>query len=331
MLAEIRLGSLKSANLADVLLWAACKNAVARLMIENLSIIIVTWRRDDLLEGCLRSLYNVYSLKPEIVVVDNGGASTTRRLCAQYKNVKYISSAVNLGYAGGNVVGLKYCTRDFVLLLNNDTIVHSDSFSPLMDFLVENKNVGVVQGTMNRPFYGNTLDACGYYMNWFGALREYHINEPTSSEIGTYKCVAVKGAMLMFPRNLLKSVVGPLFYPHFVCNYEEVDFCLRVQKAGYECYFVPTEPIDHLCGQSLAMVKSSAMKKRSLANGMFSFFTLFPMAKGCIFVLFMMARAIRELLLGRAEAMVVFCGAFRITFRERNRILVTRRRFARKC
>lgn len=63
----------------------------------------------------------------------------------------YVPTVRNLGFAGGNNVGLKACTRDFVLLLNNDTVVHEDSFSPLIDFLERHPKVGIVQGTMNVP------------------------------------------------------------------------------------------------------------------------------------------------------------------------------------
>ena len=119
--------------------------------IERLSILIVTWKGDDLLRVCLSSLARVYGSRPEVVVVDNADQTSTRALVSAYAHARYVTTVRNLGFAGGNNVGLKACTRDFVLLLNNDTVVHEDSFSPLIDFLERHPKVGIVQGTMNVP------------------------------------------------------------------------------------------------------------------------------------------------------------------------------------
>lgn len=119
---------------------------------DRLTLLIVTWKGDDILQNCLSSLMRVYGdAVPSCVVVDNANLESTRTLCARYPFVTYVAAPENLGFAGGNNLGLPYCTTDYICLLNNDTVIHADSFSPLIAFMDAHPNVAVTQGTMNLP------------------------------------------------------------------------------------------------------------------------------------------------------------------------------------
>ena len=239
--------------------------------IDQLSIIIVTWNGDDLLKNCLDSVRAVYGDRPQIVVVDNANQRSCADLAKSYPNVTYVAAPENLGFAGGNNLGLKRAMRDTVLLLNNDTVVHADSFSPLLDFLAAHDRVGIVQGTMNVPALGDGLDDCGVLMTPFGVQRHLHHGEPTATTpLAPRKVFAAKGAMLMFKRDVLKDT-GFLFYDHFKSYYEETDFCHRARLKGWETWFVPTPPIDHLGGQTVGKFKSEDVWAQYLRNIFYSF------------------------------------------------------------
>jgi len=239
--------------------------------IRNLSIIIVTWNGDELLKNCLNSVAKVYGTEPEIVVVDNANQASCAALVARYPNATYVAAPENLGFAGGNNLGLVKTTRNYILLLNNDTIVHADSFSPLIEFLKSHDKVGIVQGTMNVPALNNGLDDCGVLMTPFGIQRHLHHGEPTATtRLVQRKVFAAKGAMLMFKRAVLKDT-GFLFYDHFKSYYEETDFCHRAKIKGWETWFVPTPPIDHLCGRTVGKFKSEDIWAQYLRNIFYSF------------------------------------------------------------
>lgn len=216
----------------------------------DLSVIIVTYHGDSLLANCLESLFKVYGEAAsgmEIVVVDNGNNDSTRDLCGKYGGVKYLAAPDNLGFAGGNNLGLTVATKGHILLLNNDTIIHGDSFLPLLEFLCDNPHVGIVQGTMNIP-PDNILDDCGVEMTVFGIQRHLYRGKPTATTaLRPRKVFAAKGAMLMFKRQVTDDL-GFLFYDDFKSYYEETDFCHRARNRGWQTCFVPTLPIDHLCG-----------------------------------------------------------------------------------
>lgn len=239
--------------------------------INKLSIIIITWNGDGLLKNCLDSLQEVYGTSPEIVIVDNANAHSTAELTSNYPNAKYIAAPENLGFAGGNNLGLKSATRDFILLLNNDTVIHEDSLTPLIDFLASHDKVGIVQGTMNVPALNNGLDDCGVQMTPFGIQRHLHRGEPTSTtKLLPQRVFAAKGAMLMLKRCVLTDTKF-LFYDHFKSYYEETDFCHRAKLAGWETWFVPTPPIDHLGGQTSGKFNHEEIVTQYFRNILYSF------------------------------------------------------------
>ena len=239
--------------------------------VNELSIVIVTWNGDDILGNCLKSVREVYGKLPEIVVVDNAASEETHQLVSGFAGIKYVPSPGNPGFAGGNNIGVRETTRPYVLLLNNDTVLHGDSFSPLVAFLKAHDRVGIVQGTMNIPALGDGLDDCGVLMTPFGIQRHLHRGEPTATTVlSPRKVFAAKGAMMMFKREILEDL-GFLFYDHFWSYYEETDFCHRARNAGWETWFVPTLPIDHLCGATSSRFDSKMVWRRYFRNILYSF------------------------------------------------------------
>jgi GT2 family glycosyltransferase len=93
--------------------------------LKDVSIVIVTYKGDDLTQDCLESLSETCGTDPQIVVVDNSPSQSTRNIVAAHANAVYVASPGNPGFAGGNNRALQYCDRDYILLLNNDTIVHT--------------------------------------------------------------------------------------------------------------------------------------------------------------------------------------------------------------
>ena len=269
---------------------------------DKISVIIVTWNGDDILKNCLDSVQRVYGTRLEIVVVDNADSSSTRGLVAGYGGVKYVPSPGNPGFAGGNNIGLGETTREYILLLNNDTVVYEDSFTPLAAFLEGHARAGIAQGTMNIPSLGDRLDDCGVLMTPFGIQRHLHRGEPTArAPLSPRRVFAAKGAMMMFKRAVLDDL-GFLFHDHFRSYYEETDFCHRARNAGWQTWFVPTPPIDHLCGATSSRFDDREIWRRYFRNILYSFWKNFGLF-GRIFTLpcFAAAAFIRS---PRA-----FCGA----------------------
>ena len=244
--------------------------------LDELSIIIVTWNGDALLANCLQSLVNSCGNVPEVIVVDNAGLSSTRLIVERYEHVKYLPLERNVGFSGGNNVGLTNCTRRYVLLLNNDTVVHEQPFTKLIRHLKGHPEIAVVQGRMNMPLAGNVLDACGIMMSKCGVLMDRYSHKRESTVVPESYVYAAKGACLLFDRTVLDDL-KILFYDHFFNNHEETDFCHRVWLSGRRVAYVETPAIDHLCNQSVCRIQRVECEAQSLSNHLFSYLTLFGM------------------------------------------------------
>src|SRR5512140_873174 len=132
------------------------------------SIIIVNFNGAKFLPGCLESLAKVTYSEKEVIVVDNASTDGSLELLKQYPWAKVVRSENNRGFAGGNNLGLTHCTGEYVLLLNNDTVVVPAFLEALVDYLEAHPQVAVVQGKMILPCFGGTLDVCGSFLTALG-------------------------------------------------------------------------------------------------------------------------------------------------------------------
>jgi len=243
--------------------------------LRELSILIVTWNGDDLLKNCLDSVRRACGDVPEIVVVDNANLESTKAIVAAHPNAKYVAAPENLGFAGGNNLGLPLCTRPYILLLNNDTIVHEEPFSQLIRYLKDHPKVAVAQGKMRLVRFGDVLDECGSYLTSWGLLYQRHYLQPIETEVKSSPVFHAKGACMMFRRDILDKLNGVLFHSHFKSYYEDADFCHRVWLTGNEVHFVDTPPIDHLQGMTTNKMGAQIATSRETPNRLFSFLTIF--------------------------------------------------------
>lgn len=240
--------------------------------LNDISIIIVTFKGDELTKNCLDSLCNTCGAEPQVIVVDNSPSEATRSIVEAYSNTLYVPSPGNPGFAGGNNRALKYCTRDYILLLNNDTIVRSkNSIELLIKFLDENPKCAVAQGSGQLPREGNTLAGCGSFLTPIGFMWSPGFNQKECPEFDrTHPCFVVSGFFMLFRKAVLPHVGNFLFRTHFWCYYEETDFCHRVWLSGNEVWYVKTPPIDHLCGATSNMFSRTEIMTRYLKNLLFS-------------------------------------------------------------
>jgi GT2 family glycosyltransferase len=248
--------------------------ATSKPATPKVSILIVNYNGARLTADCLNSLSKVKHPAFEIIVTDNASSDNSLEVLKQFPTVQVVKNAQNLGFAGGNNLGLIKCRGEFILLLNNDTIVRPDFLEPLVKYLETHPHVGVVQGKMLLPRLNNCLDVCGSYLTALGLPYHYgYQKEDGPLYQRSYPIFSGKGACLMFRRTVVEKVGGFLFDDDFFCYYEESDFCHRVWLAGYEVHFVPSPPIQHLMGATSGGPQSGFVLRHYLRNMTFSLLT----------------------------------------------------------
>jgi GT2 family glycosyltransferase len=226
----------------------------------RVSIITVNYNQVALTCALIESLKKVSYPDVEIVVVDNGSPEdATPTITKRYPEVKFIRSEQNLGFAGGNNLGIQESTGKYFLFLNNDTEVDPGFLEPLVELFETNPTAGAASSkliyfnsdniiqyagsTALNPFTGRNK-RIGYMEKDFGqhdTLRETDL---------------AHGAAMMVPKSVIeKAGLMPEF---FFLYYEEVDWCERIKKAGYKIYVVPASKVYHK--ESMSVGKKSTLK-----------------------------------------------------------------------
>jgi GT2 family glycosyltransferase len=230
---------------------------------KKVSIVTVNFNQPQVTEDLLQSLREV-NLYPdlEIIVVDNGSKTDpVPGWKAAYPGIHFIRSERNTGFAGGNNIGIREATGDYLFLINNDTIVTPDLIGKLVGKMETNPKIGMISPKIHYFDEPNMLQYTGYTpMNYFTA-RNACIGQ-FEDDRGQYDSLSgvtgyAHGAAMMIRREALEKAGG--MSENYFLYYEELDWCERIRKAGYEIHVDLSALIYHK--ESVSVGKRTALKE----------------------------------------------------------------------
>ena len=263
----------------------------------ELSVIIINYNSKQVLVNCLRSLMqSINSALTEIFVIDNVSSQSIKDIEQGFPSVKFIYNEKNIGFAAANNIGIKKATGEYILLLNPDTIVNENSFLPMIKYLDEHNDVGIVgckifnaNGEIERSTHSfpslikEFMHANEFLKNFIGYdsyLAKFLKKIFKSKSLESYwdhNCIKdvdhVTGACMMVKKEAIDKV-GLLDEAFFLYN-EEVEWSYRFKQAGYKSVFVPDSNIIHLFGYSTKQRVQKQTVNQLLVEryrGMFYFF-----------------------------------------------------------
>jgi GT2 family glycosyltransferase len=197
----------------------------------KLAIVILNWNGKNDTLACLASL----PLDHLIIVVDNGSTDDSVHAISQkFPEITLLQTGENLGYAGGNNIGIEYALKqeaDLVLLLNNDTVVDREFIPALLHEAEQSPEIGVFGAYPLRYSDPEKLDHLGGI--WNGKTGSFELIG-LSAEKGFRANQAldyVCGCSILIRREVFETI--GLLEPTFFLFWEEADFCMRAKKAGF--------------------------------------------------------------------------------------------------
>jgi GT2 family glycosyltransferase len=198
----------------------------------------------------------------EIILVDNGSSENKERYFQDcIKNLKYIRSEQNLGFAGGNNLGIQHAKGKYLFLVNNDTEFTAGLIETLAESLDQNAQIGIISPKIKYYDKPEVIQYAGFTeMNYY-TCRNHCVGQ-FEIDAGQYdnlvsKTGYIHGAAMMVRSNILKT--AGLMADNFFLYYEEMDWCERIKKAGYEVWVNTNALIYHK--ESLSVGKNSALKE----------------------------------------------------------------------
>lgn len=223
-------------------------------MLKKVFIVILNWNGLGDTRECISSVRKNNYANSEILVIDNGSAdNSVSSLKNEFPNIRIIENGRNLGFSGGNNIGINYCLKqgaDYVLLLNNDTTVENAFLSELVKAGELDEKNGLLESKICYYDEPKRIWFAGGKINWL-KTRGTHIglNELDNGQYDNAREVDyLTGCCLLIKRSVFEKI-GKLSEDYFL-YYEDTDFCLRARKAGFKCIYVPKSKIYHKVSRS---------------------------------------------------------------------------------
>ena len=252
--------------------------------VPSLLVVILNYRTPNLTIDCLHSLEEEVRSLPntKVAVVDNDSGDRSFEQINHTVDtqnwrdwVSVTASGRNGGYAFGNNVAIRPALAsdyppDYVLLLNPDTKVRPGALRVLLDFMEQNPQVGIAGSRLEEPDGTPQCSAFRFPTFWseldsslrLGIVSQLLAKWIVAPEVSEVACTTdwVAGASMMVRRQVFLDV--GLIDEEYFMYFEELDFCLQAQKAGWSCWYVPESKVIHFVGQSSGVTNTKVAPKR---------------------------------------------------------------------
>jgi N-acetylglucosaminyl-diphospho-decaprenol L-rhamnosyltransferase len=228
----------------------------------DVSVVVVNYNTAHLLDRMFAALEAARGqLNVQVIVLDNASRDNSleilRKRC---RGVELIENPTNLGFGRANNLALPRARGRYVLLLNADALVASDTLQKTVDFMDAHPECGVLGVKLVGPD-GKLQPSCRYFptpWNVFLAatgLKRFFpttrlVDDMSWDHASVRECDWVPGCYYLVRRDVIGRV--GLFDPRYFLYYEEVDHCRAVRKAGWSVVYYPFTQVVHIGGESAA-------------------------------------------------------------------------------
>ena len=218
----------------------------------NIEVSIITINYNGLEDTCALIESIPFNENVEVIVVDNASKNhEAEQLSQRYPQIKIIKSERNLGFAGGNNLGIQTAQGRYMFLINNDTVFKDFNIQALIDRLESSSNIGIVCPKIRFAWGNNPIQFAGYSRLSRISVRNHAIgfNEDDYGQYNTaHQTPYAHGAAMLIKREAMDKV--GLMPECYFLYYEELDWSMMFTKAGYQIWYEPKCTIYHKESQS---------------------------------------------------------------------------------
>ena len=231
---------------------------------NKVTVIIVNYNTGNLLVEAVNRVLSS-SIPVEVYVSDNGSIDDSlehlESRFSSYTNVHIIKNNTNLGFSKGNNVALPFIFTDYLLFLNPDCLIETDTIEKMLVAISDHPNVGMAgclilntdgteqvgcRRTIPTPWRSLTrVLKLGRIIKNSAVFKDFNLTG-TPLPMLPIDVEAISGAFMLVRRCALDRV-GP-FDPQYFLHCEDLDWCMRFTQAGYRILFVPNVTITHVKG-----------------------------------------------------------------------------------
>lgn len=237
----------------------------------KISIVILHFSHKDLTSQCLDSVAKLVTtgFDLETIVVNNNPKENLESLKKKFPKIIFLTSHKNLGFAGGNNLGIKKALKDkadFVLILNNDTILDKNLLIAFLKTAEKEKEAGIIAPKIyfapGHEFHynryqpqerGKVIWYAGGLIDWQNIICSHRgVDEVDQGQYDVLSTTDFASGCAMFVKKEVFDKSG-LFNDKYFLYLEDVDFCQRAKEAGFKIFYDPQAKLWHINAGSSAV------------------------------------------------------------------------------
>jgi hypothetical protein len=241
---------------------------------KRVAIVVLNYNGEDLLTQFFQSIQDFLDQQTDLILVDNDSLDDSVEIIKNFQSsnsnlqIKLIRNKKNLGFSGGNNQGISYALKqdyDYIMLLNNDVLVKNKFWQPMIDYLEDNKNVGLIspkiyfatgyethKSKYQQDELGQVIWYAGGKIDWDNIIASHlGVDKVDNGQFDRAQATDfATGCCLMAPTKVWQET--GLLDDRYYLYYEDSDYSQQVKQAGYQVHFVPKAVIWHLNAGSSA-------------------------------------------------------------------------------
>lgn len=245
----------------------------------DLSVVIINYNTYALTSACIASVYEkTEGLTYEVILVDNASTECDpERFKDAFPRIKLIKSDANLGFSGGNNLGIAHAAGECILLLNSDTELLNNALYLAWDVMRQNPAVGVLSGqlqyadgSLQHPagHFPSLLMEAAMLLRIFPKLpsrlrRKWYLGDMWNHHMDT-EADWVWGAFFMTRRHIIQALPGAKLPDHFFMYAEDMQWCHAIKQLGYTIVYHSGPKCLHHIGGSDKGIKEQGQAERLL-------------------------------------------------------------------
>lgn len=220
-----------------------------------ISVVVLNYNGQSFLNDCLDSVLKSDYNNFEVILVDNASTDNSFKSAqmkfGRYPQFKTIQNNENLFFAEGNNRGIKEAKGEYVVILNNDTVVQP-SWLKEIAYVMQDKTIGAAQPKILSQTEPARIDYAGVDLDKYGYARGRGLGELDTGQFNKVEQIFYAGGTAMVVRRNVFNEVG-FFDAKFGAHWEDVDLSWRIRLRGYKIMFIPKAVVYHKGSQSMSL------------------------------------------------------------------------------
>lgn len=256
------------------------------------SIVVLNWNGERVIRSSLDSIERLDYPNIEVLVVDNGSSDSSVDIIKnEFPAFQLIRNEKNLGFSAGMNTGISKSMGDLILLYNNDAVIHPMSLQKIVDTITSTKKIGMVGGLILYSNPSDTVWSRGGKLDamtgtiWSDGLGEKVLEKGPGKRSEVTDIDYLSGCVLLVKREVIERI--GLLDEEAQVGGQDVDWCLKARRAGYECVLNPAATVWHTGSFSSRQtpLRSYAERQKSDFRVIMLHFPFVPMISALLFQL----------------------------------------------